>query len=52
MKLFFDTSSLAKLFQEESGTDYVDELVNSSENEIWILELAEIEFLSCMQTSL
>jgi len=48
MKLFLDTSALAKLFQEEPGTDYVDEAINSPDNEIWVLELVEIEFLSCI----
>ncbi|NIM10800.1 MAG: PIN domain-containing protein [Candidatus Aminicenantes bacterium] len=48
MKLFFDTSALVKFFHEEEGTQKVTELINSEENEIWILEIASLEFLSAL----
>ncbi len=48
MKLFLDTSALAKLFQEERGTDCVEAAINKADSEIWVLELVEIEFLSCI----
>lgn len=48
MKLFFDTSALVKFFHEEEGTQNVTGLINSEENEIWILEIASLEFLSAL----
>jgi predicted nucleic acid-binding protein len=48
MKLFFDTSALVKFFHDEDGTQKVTELINSKENEIWILELACLEFISAL----
>lgn len=48
MKLFFDTSALIKYFHEEEGTSEVTALINSSDNEIWISELARVEFLSAL----
>lgn len=36
MNCFFDTSALAKLFQKEEGSDFVEKLINAPENEIWI----------------
>ncbi|MCK4795888.1 MAG: type II toxin-antitoxin system VapC family toxin [Spirochaetes bacterium] len=44
MKLFFDTSALVKFFHEEKGTETITELIISPLNEIWILELAKLEF--------
>jgi predicted nucleic acid-binding protein len=48
MNLFFDTSALVKFFHTEEGTDKVTDLVNSEENEIWISEVAGLEFLSAI----
>lgn len=46
--MFFDSSSLVKFFHEEEGTPKVSELILSKENQIWISELARIEFLSAV----
>ena len=46
MNCFFDTSALAKLFQKEEGSDFVEKLINAPENDIWILDLTRIELLS------
>src|SRR6056297_3272580 len=46
MNCFFDTSALAKLFQTEEGSNFVEEIINAPENEIWILDLTRIELLS------
>lgn len=48
MILFFDTSALAKFFHNEEGTEAVTNLLNSQENEPWILELATLEFISVL----
>lgn len=48
MKFFFDTSALAKLFQTEEGSESVEEIVNNSDNELWVLDLVRIEFLSSL----
>jgi uncharacterized protein with PIN domain len=48
MILFFDTSALVKFFHEEKGSETVTNLVLSKDNEIWISELARIEFLSAI----
>ncbi len=44
MKLFFDTSALVKLFHDERGSELVIEWVEAKDNDIWVLELARIEF--------
>jgi predicted nucleic acid-binding protein len=46
--LFFDTSALVKYFHIEEGSEYVTTLINDSNNEIWVLELARIEFISAL----
>jgi len=49
MKLFFDTSALVKYFHEEEGTAQITELISGSmNNEIWVLDLARIEFSSAL----
>jgi len=48
MKLFFDTSALIKFFHKEDGSQRVTELIVSEENEIWISELARVEFISAI----
>ncbi|MBU0734415.1 MAG: type II toxin-antitoxin system VapC family toxin [Proteobacteria bacterium] len=48
MNLFLDTSALVKFFHEEEGTEAVTDLILDLNNEIWILELARLEFLSAV----
>jgi len=48
MILFFDTSALVKFFHEEKGSQAVTSLIISKDNEIWISELARIEFFSAL----
>jgi len=48
MKLFFDTSALVKLFHREIGTDFVIQIVNDTQNKVWISELIIIEFFNAM----
>jgi predicted nucleic acid-binding protein len=46
MNLFFDTSALVKFFHEEEGTEAVTDLILDANNQVWISELARLEFLS------
>jgi uncharacterized protein with PIN domain len=48
MILFFDTSALVKVFHEEEGSEVVTPLIKAKDNEVWISELARIEFLSAI----
>ena len=48
MILYFDTSSLVKLFNREHGSLKVSRLVLDPDNQIWVLELALIELLSAL----
>ena len=48
MTFYFDTSALVKLFHEEEGSQTVTRIINSNDNEIWISELARVEFLSAI----
>ena len=48
MKLFFDTSALVKLFHKEIGTNFVIQIVNDTQNKVWISELTIIEFFNAM----
>ena len=48
MILFFDTSALVKLFHEEEGSEVVTRLMRPRDNQIWISELAGLEFLSAV----
>ena len=43
MMLFFDTSALVKLFNNEEGSETVKQLVTNLSNDIFVLELALIE---------
>ena len=52
MNLFFDTSALVKYFHLESGTDQVVELIDNTENQIWVSDLARIEFISAFYRKL
>jgi len=44
MILFFDTSALVKFFHQEKGTNVVASLISDTDNEVWISELARLEF--------
>jgi predicted nucleic acid-binding protein len=46
MNLFFDTSALVKFFHDEEGTESVTELILDRNNQVWISELAQLEFKS------
>ncbi len=48
MNIFFDTSALVKHFHEEEGTKSVTCLINNVQNNIYISELARLEFLSAL----
>jgi len=48
MILFFDTSALVKFFHSENGTDVVVSLINDPSNEVWISELAKLEFVCAL----
>jgi len=48
MNLFFDTSALVKFFHNEDGTDKVTDLIENSDNEVWILDIAKLEFRSAV----
>ncbi len=48
MKLFFDTSALVKLFHKERGTEVVTDLICNAGNEVWILDIAKLEFRSAV----
>jgi len=39
MKYFFDTSALVKLFQEEAGSNIVEDIVNDQNNELSVVRL-------------
>ena len=46
MRVFFDTSALAKLFVPEAGTDEMNAMMAQDELEIWVSALAPLEFHS------
>lgn len=48
MNLFFDTSALVKYFHLEAGTAQVVSLMDDPANEIWVSDLARIEFISAL----
>ena len=48
MNFFFDTSALVKLFYVESGTEIVTQIIEHPSSEIWISDLARLEFLSAL----
>jgi len=45
MILFFDTSALIKYFHREEGTEAVVSLISNPNNEVWVSELARLEFI-------
>lgn len=48
MNVFFDTSALVKFFHEEEGTKIVTDLILDGNNQVWVLELARLEFISAV----
>lgn len=43
---FLDTSAVAKLYHQESGSDVVERLASSTTTHLWITELTHVEFHS------
>ena len=48
MNLFLDTSALVKFFHFERGSNTVSDMIESSENQIWVLDLVRAEFSSAL----
>ncbi len=48
MKYFFDTSAFVKFFRDEIGTEKISEIILDKSNDIWIMELAKLEFYSAL----
>jgi len=46
MRFFFDISALVKFFYVESGTEIVTQIMEHTSSEIWISDLARLEFTS------
>jgi uncharacterized protein with PIN domain len=46
VRVFFDTSALAKLFVPEAGTDEMNAMLAQDGMEIWVSALAPLEFHS------
>ena len=46
MRVFFDTSALAKLFVPEAGTDEMNAMLAQAGMEVWVSALAPLEFHS------
>lgn len=48
MKAFLDTSSLLKLYHEEAGSDELNIILSQEIEEIYLSEIAKLEFLSAL----
>lgn len=48
MNFFLDTSALVKLFHNELGTDLVTQIIEHPTTEVWLSDLARIEFTSAL----
>ena len=48
LNLFFDTSALVKLFHQEEGSDRIIQLMENEDTQVWISELAKLEFISAL----
>jgi hypothetical protein len=48
VNLFFDTSTLVKYFHPEVDTAHVIELIENPLHQIWVSDLARIEFISAL----
>ena len=52
MILFFDTSALVKFFHREEGSNVVVSIISDLNNEVWISELARLEFICALHRRL
>lgn len=52
MILFLDTSALVKFFHQEEGTHVVVSIMSDLINEIWVSELARLEFVCALHRRL
>lgn len=52
MIVFFDTSAMVKFFHREEGTDVVVSIISDLTNEIWVSELARLEFICALHRRL
>nr|VFK11016.1 MAG: PIN domain-containing protein [Candidatus Kentron sp. LPFa]VFK30464.1 MAG: PIN domain-containing protein [Candidatus Kentron sp. LPFa] len=48
MNLFFDTSALVEYFHLETGSPRVIDLMDDLNNQVWVSDLARIEFISAL----
>jgi predicted nucleic acid-binding protein len=48
MNFFFDTSALVKFFHVEVGTDTVTQIIENTTSEVFVSELARLEFISAL----
>lgn len=48
MNYFFDTSALVKYFHVENGTDIVTKLIKDNASEVYVSDLARLEFASAL----
>ena len=48
MNVFFDTSALVKIFHNEEGSDQIRNLILDEENNLYILDIAQIEYYSAL----
>ncbi|MBI3353890.1 MAG: type II toxin-antitoxin system VapC family toxin [Nitrospirae bacterium] len=48
MKAFLDTSSVIKLYHQEEGSDFVMEALSNDIEEVFLSELAVLEFSSAL----
>ena len=48
MNVYFDTSAIVKHFHVEEGTERVSALIQNTDDEIWLSELAKLEFVSAL----
>lgn len=52
MNLFFDTSALVKYFHTEVGSQQVIELIENLSHQVWVSDLARVEFISALYRKL
>lgn len=52
MNLFFDTSALVKYFHIEAGSQQVIDLIENFANQVWVSDLARVEFISALYRKL
>jgi len=48
MHFFFDTSALVKLFSDEKGSSIVRDIIDNTDNTIWISDLVRVEIHSAI----